>query len=99
MARAITQLDPQAPLLLDLPFADNMEILSALLPFERVFNLNTTFGAPGEICLAYEYYSLFSLSTPLWQFGLWARYSDSAAQRFAEFLDRLHYFQLLAEAS
>lgn len=97
VARLLGDLNPQAPLLLDLPFADSMDILAALLPFERVFNLNTTFGAPGEICLASEYYSLFSLNTPFWRFGLWSRYSDSAAQQFAEFLNRLRYFQLLAE--
>jgi hypothetical protein len=100
VARTLADLDPAGPLLLDLPFADSMDILSALLPFERVFNLNTAFGAPGEICLAYEYYALFTMTTPAWNFGLWQRYSDSAAQRFAEFLDRLHYFQALAaEAS
>lgn len=97
IADAIRGLDPRAPLLLDLPFVESMDILSALLPFERVFNLNTTFGAPGEVCLAYEYYATFLINTPYWYFGIWERYSDSAAQRFAEFLDRLHYFQALAQ--
>lgn len=96
IAKTIGQLDPAGPLLLDLPFAQNMELLAALLPFERVFNLNIPFGAPGEICVAYDYYATFSLQTPHWHFGIWERFSDSAAQRFAEFLDRLHYFQLLA---
>lgn len=98
IAGILSGLNPQAPLLLDLPFADNMDILGGLLPFERVFNLNTTFGAPGEICIAYEYYALFTLNTPFWNFGLWERYSDSAAQRFAEFLNQLRTFQLLAES-
>lgn len=98
MAKTLQTLDPAAPLVLDVPFAENMDVLAALLPFERVFNLNTTFGAPGEVCIAYEYYALFSMSSPYWQFNLWARYSDSAAQKFTEFLDRLHYFQRLAEA-
>jgi hypothetical protein len=30
--------------------------------------------------------------------GMWTRYSDSAAQKFAEFLDRLHAFQTLADS-
>ncbi|NOK62504.1 MAG: hypothetical protein GFH27_549293n238 [Chloroflexi bacterium AL-W] len=99
VSRTLAKLNPTAPLMLDLPFADNMDILSALLPFERVFNLNTAFGAPGEICIAYEYYALFTMNTPNWNFGIWSRYSDSAAQRFGEFLDRLRAFQSLAESS
>ncbi|MEM8534182.1 MAG: hypothetical protein AAGF95_25265, partial [Chloroflexota bacterium] len=99
VSRTLAKLDPAAPLMLDMPFADNMDILSALLPFERVFNLNSAFGAPGEICIAYEYYALFTMNTPNWNFGIWSRYSDSAAQRFGEFLDRLRAFQSLAESS
>lgn len=96
IAKTIGGLDPAGPLLLDLPFAQNMALLAALLPFERVFNLNIPFGAPGEICVAYDYYATFSLQTVHWHFGIWERFTDSAAQRFAEFLDRLRYFQLLA---
>lgn len=96
VSHILRELNPEAPLMLDLPFAESMDVLAALLPFNRVFNLNTTFGAPGEICIAYEYYAEFSINTPYWHYGLWSRYSDSAAQRFAEFLDRLAYFQQLA---
>jgi hypothetical protein len=96
IAHVLRELAPQAPLLLDLPFAQSMEILDALLPFERVFNLNNTFGAPGEICIAYEYYAHFAVGTPYWHYGLWSRYSDVAAQRFGEFLHRLRAFQQLA---
>jgi hypothetical protein len=98
IANILRELEPQAPLLLDLPFARSMEILDALLPFERVFNLNSTFGAPGEICIAYEYYAHFGISSPYFQYGLWSRYSDVAAQRFGEFLHRLRAFQQLAAA-
>jgi hypothetical protein len=93
------ELDPTAPLLLDLPFTQNMDILNAMLPFEQVYNLNMPFGAPGEISLTYEYYSTFSLTTPRWHYGVWERYSDSAATKFAEFLDRLQAFQALAEVA
>ncbi|MCI0396518.1 MAG: hypothetical protein L0332_07120 [Chloroflexi bacterium] len=96
VARVLAELDPQAPLVLDLPFAQSMEILAALLPFERAFNLSTVFGAPGEVCLAYDYYANLILATSFWHFGIWQRNSDSAAQRFAEFLDRLRAFQALA---
>jgi hypothetical protein len=96
ISHILRELDPRAPLLLDLPFAQSMDILDALLPFERVFNLNNTFGAPGEICIAYEYYALFTVNTSFWHYGLWSRYSDMAAQRFAEFLHRLRAFQQLA---
>lgn len=98
IALRFQDLNPAAPLLLDLPFANSHTLLSALLPFERVFNLNNTFGAPGEVCLAYEYYAQFRLDMPGWSFNIWSRYSDSAAQRFAEFLDRLHAFQQLGMA-
>ncbi|MFZ0546406.1 MAG: hypothetical protein WAM60_13260 [Candidatus Promineifilaceae bacterium] len=96
VSHVLRELNPEAPLMLDLPFVESMDVLAALIPFSRVFNLNTTFGAPGEICIAYEYYAEFSINTPYWYYRLWSRYSDSAAQRFAEFLDRLRYFQQLA---
>jgi hypothetical protein len=96
IGRTLAKLDPQAPLLLDLPFAESMDVLGALLPFERVFNLSSAYGAPGEVCIAYEYYQIVGFNAPGWRFGLWERYSDSAAQRFAEFLDRLRAFQTLA---
>jgi hypothetical protein len=99
IGQILRELDPQAPLLLDLPFAESMDILDALLPFERVFNLNSAFGAPGEICIAYEYYALLTINAPSWHYGLWSRYSDIAAQRFAEFLHRLRAFQQLAAAA
>jgi hypothetical protein len=96
VSKALSGLDPRAPLMLDLPFAESMDILAGLLPFERVFNLNTAFGAPGEICIAYEYYAEFSLDSPFWSYRVWGSYSDIAAQRFAEFLERLDWFQRLA---
>lgn len=98
IATTFQDLNPEAPLLLDLPFANSPDLISALLPFERVFNLNTTFGAPGEVCLAYEYYAQFRLDMPGWSYNIWSRYSDSAAQRFAEFLERLKAFQTLGAA-
>jgi hypothetical protein len=96
IGRTLTKLDPQAPLLLDLPFAESMDVLSALLPFERVFNLSNAYGAPGEVCIAYEYYQIVGFNAPGWRFNMWQRYSDSAAQRFGEFLERLRAFQTLA---
>ena len=54
VGQTLRTLDPQAPLLLDLPFADSLDILSAPAPFERVFNLNSAYGAPGEVCIAYS---------------------------------------------
>lgn len=89
--------DPAAPLVLDLPFAGNHAIIEALLPFEQVYNLSTTFGAPGEICMAYSYYQYFGFRTPMFEFGHWGRSSDSAAQRFTETLDRLDWFRQLAD--
>jgi hypothetical protein len=81
---------------LDLPFANSLDILDALLPFERVFNLGGAYGAPGEICISYQYYAKLFLATEKWSYSVWSRYSDSAAQNFAEFLDRLKAFQTLA---
>jgi len=92
------QLDAQTPLLLDLPFARHLPLLSALLPFESVFNLNTVMGAPGELCLNYTYYAQFAVATPLWSVGVWGRDSDEGAQRFSEALERLRAFQQLADA-
>lgn len=96
LRRTLGELDPKAPLMLDLPFADSMDVLSGLLPFERVFNLNTAYGAPGEVCIAYEYYNQFFFGNKKWSYSVWSRYSDSAAQKFAEFLDRLDYFKKFA---
>lgn len=96
LRQTLGTLNPQAPIMLDIPFADSMDILSGLLPFERVFNLNTAYGAPGEVCIAYEYYNQFFFGNKTWSYSIWSRYSDSAAQKFAEFLDRLNYFHKFA---
>jgi hypothetical protein len=99
LAKRLGTLDPRAPLLLDLPFAESPDVLAGLLPFERVFNLSNPFGAPGEICVAYEYYAKLWMGTPAWSYGVWSRVSDSAAPKFAELLDRLKAFQTLGAAS
>ena len=97
IAKQLGKLDPRAPVVLDLPFAQDMDILESLLPHERVFNLNHPFGAPGEVSLAYEYYQQFSMSFRSFNYSVWTRNSDRAAERFTEFLDRLEHFQSLAE--
>jgi hypothetical protein len=96
LAKTLDKIEPAAPVVLDLPFVDSMDILTSLLPRERVFNLNTAFGAPGEICVAYEYYQQFALVDKGWNFRMWSRWSDGAASRFAELLERLHHFERLA---
>jgi hypothetical protein len=96
LAKALGAIDPAAPTVIDLPFVDSMDILGALMPRERVFNLNSAFGAPGEICVAYEYYLKFALVDEEWSYKVWSRYSDSAASRFAELLDKLEQFERLA---
>ena len=99
VGKALRGLDPAAPLVLDLPWANDLDALEALLPFERVFNLSNAFGAPGEVCIAHEYYCDFFVGGKQWSYATWGRYSDSAAQKFAEFLDRLKTFQTLAAAA
>ena len=99
LARTLGAIDPAAPTVLDLPFVDSMDILGALMPRDRVFNLNSAFGAPGEICVAYEYYLKFALVDEAWSYKVWARYSDGAASRFAELLDKLEQFERLARVA
>jgi hypothetical protein len=99
IAAAIRKLDPAAPLMLDLPFTDDMALLAAILPFQRVFNLNNPYGAPGELSLTYSYYQQFGITTRGWNYALWTRQSDSAAQKFAELMDRLKHFRALAQAA
>jgi hypothetical protein len=94
--KTLEAIDPAAPTVLDLPFADNMDILTALLPRERVFNLNSAYGAPGEICVSYDYYLKFALVDEAWSFRSWSRYSDGAASRFAELLEKLEQFERFA---
>lgn len=94
--RALGKLDPAAPLVLDLPFSDSSDVLEALLPFERAFNLNNAYGAPGEVCLAQDYYLSFFMGGRGWSLASWERFSDRAAESFAEMLDRLARFQALA---
>jgi hypothetical protein len=96
LAKTLDKIDPAVPTVLDLPFADSDDILGALLPRERVFNLNTAFGAPGEICVAYEYYLRSAVVDDGWAVREWSRMSDSAASRFAELLERLGQFEKLA---
>jgi len=96
VTKLLRRLDPATPVVLDLPFFQDQEVLGALLPFERVFNLNTPFGAPGELTLATQYYLDCFFGARGWSFSSWARYSDSAALRFAELMDRLQHFQALA---
>jgi hypothetical protein len=99
IAREVSNLDPSAPLLLDLPFVQHDDLLRALMPFARVYNLNNAFGAPGEICLAYEYYVDFFVGGESWSWIWWSRASDRAAERFTEFVERLDHFDVLAEAA
>jgi hypothetical protein len=99
IAAQIKQLDPAAPLMLDLPSTNDMTLLAALLPFQRVFNLNQPYGAPGELSLSYAYYLQFGITTRGWSAHLWARQSDAAAQKFAELMDRLKHFRALAQAA
>jgi hypothetical protein len=80
---------------LNLPYSDDA-LLAALLPFERVFSLNSPIGAPGELSLNTGYYR-----GALWSTGRARRSSrgvDESATRMAEVLDRLALFQRLAEA-
>jgi hypothetical protein len=97
VGKALEKLDPQAPLLLDLPWASELDMLEALLPFERAFNLNSAYGAPGELCVANRYYCDFFMGTYRWSYQVWSRYSDSAATGFAELLERLGGFAALAK--
>lgn len=97
IARTLEGLDPKEPLLLDLPFLDDLDILQALLPKEQVFNLNGAFGAPGEVCLSYQYYAEYGAFGRGWSYGGYRRSSDSAATKFTEFLDRLRWFRRLGE--
>ena len=99
IAATLRGLDRAAPLVLDLPFTQHEALINALLPFERVFNLNTTFGGPGEICVAQSYYARFSFSSPVFEYRNWSRYSNSAAERFTETLDRMQWYGRLAEHS
>jgi hypothetical protein len=99
VGKAIQRLDPDAPLLLDLPLYQGMDVLEALMPMSRVFNLNNPYGAPGEISIAYEYYARFTMTTSRFSYGVWERTSDRAAGRFAELLAQLESFQLFAEAT
>jgi hypothetical protein len=98
LTKVLDTIDPKAPLVLDLPFVDDIDILQALLPRDRVFNLNTAYGAPGEICVSYDYYLKFALIDEGWSFRSWARFSDGAASRFAELLEKLDAFERLARA-
>ncbi|HTL35008.1 MAG TPA: hypothetical protein VL326_17895 [Kofleriaceae bacterium] len=99
LAKVLDKIDPAAPVVLDMPFMDSMDILTSLIPRERVFNLNTAFGAPGEICVAYEYYQRFALVDDKWSYRVWSRWSDGAASRFAELLEKLGQFERLAKAT
>lgn len=99
VGKALDLIDPAAPTVIDLPFVDDMDILTALLPRDRVFNLNSAYGAPGEICVSYDYYLKFALIDEGWSFRSWSRYSDGAASRFAELLDTLERFERLAGAA
>jgi hypothetical protein len=97
--RAIGKLDPEAPLLLDLPLHRGMEVLGALRPMSRVFNLGAPYGAPGEISIAYDYYAKLTFNTGRFSYGIWERTSDSAAGKFAELLRQMESFQILAGAA
>jgi hypothetical protein len=96
IGKAVSALDPAAPLLLDLPYSSNLAMLEMLLPFEQVYNLGSVYGAPGEIGVAYDAYRTLSVETEEWSIHVWQRNSDSAARRFAEVLDRLRNLQALA---
>jgi len=95
LCAALDTLDPQAPLVLDLPFFSDPSLLRALGGFDRVFNVGGAVGAPGEINISPSYYRNFSYTTPGVSFSSWARSSDSSARSFTEMLDRLRWFERL----
>lgn len=90
-----SELDPSAPLVLDLPLFYNASLLRSLSKFDRVFNLSSSMGSPGELSIAPSYYRTFSYTSPTIQFSRWSRNSDSAARNFTEVLDRLRWFERL----
>ena len=90
-----SELDPEAPLILDLPLFYNASLLRSLSKFDRVFNLSASMGSPGELSIAPSYYRNFSYTSPTTQYSSWTRNSDSAARNFTEVLDRLRWFERL----
>jgi hypothetical protein len=94
LAETIATLDPAAPLVLNLPFTSEPDLLMALLPFEQVFNLNGPCGAPGELSLAPRYYSKVGGAFRYGQAG--SQFADAATLRFTELVDRVRQIQALA---
>jgi hypothetical protein len=96
LAAKLGALDPEQPLLLDLPFVDDAKLLEALLPFGLAVSLNPPLGAPGEISVTYEFYTQTAYLTPRGGWITALRGSDVAAGRFAEFIDRLQVMTAMA---
>ena len=64
-----SELDPEAPLILDLPLFYNASLLRSLSKFDRVFNLSASMGSPGELSIAPSYYRNFSYTSPTTQYS------------------------------
>lgn len=90
-----SEVDPEAPLVLDLPLFYSESLLRSLAGFGRIFNLSSSMGAPGELSISPSYYRKFSYMSPLGSYSRWGRNADSAARNFTEVLDRLRWFEAL----
>lgn len=96
LAGKLRALDPDQPLLLDLPFVNDARLLEALLGFGLAINLNPPLGAPGEISVMHEFYTQSAYVTPRGGWLVALRGNDVAAGRFAEFIDRLQVMAAMA---
>jgi hypothetical protein len=96
IARQLRTLSPQAPLVMDVPYGGDEELLNALLPFERVFNLNGAVGAPGELSLSPGYYAASIWTGRGSSRAAWRLWSNQSAVFFAELVERVVHFQSLA---
>ncbi|APR79333.1 Hypothetical protein A7982_04680 [Minicystis rosea] len=93
---ALAKLDPEVPLILDLPWFQPRALVGALRRHARVFNLGEPAGAPGEIGIDGIWYVQSAVMTNRYATMRVGREPDQAARMFAQAIDRLAWFQRLA---
>jgi hypothetical protein len=95
---ALANLDPAAPLLMDVPAWRDARTLTALMPFDRILCMQAPIGVPGEVSVLSGHYMQPLLRRSRGR-NVMAGYADGSAARLAETLDAIGRFQTLAAES
>lgn len=94
--KALSNLNKDDLLVVDLPFYSDLEIMEGLMGFKKIFNLSTYYGLPSEISLQYQYFSEYSLRFRGFALSGYSRLGEAPAYDLIKYLEKLHCFEKFA---